>query len=128
MASLDEWKPGAVLVEVGRDHARDIAAQIASSRPPKRGGTPGGSLSLAVRNVEVQEHPWGAVVQLNKLKGTHKLHWFIYGTKGQAARPVDLAPDLVRVRGVVAKDAARHFRELEERDEGASSSAGRRRA
>ena len=66
------------------------AAAIRSARPPKRGGTPGGSLSRDVKRVG-RVKKWGYVLQLHKLG--QKLTWFVRGKKGQRARPIEVETD-----------------------------------
>lgn len=111
----DMWRPGPVLVKEGRMLARRVSSAIASARPPRGGGKPGGSLGRRARKRSlVVEHSWGAVVRFWDLGSP--LSFFRRGTPTQAPRPLQLVPDLVRIRGVVARDAAKHFRALETRD------------
>lgn len=108
-----DWRPGPVLVKEARLLQRRVADSIRSSRPPERGGAPGGTLGRRVRaRGLVREKRWGAVIAWSSLGDT--LTFFRRGTRrGQPARPLQLVPDRKRIRSAVLRSARAHFKRRE---------------
>lgn len=108
------WRPGRALLKVAQRFQRRLASEIRGSRPPVKGGTPGGSLSRqVVERRFLRLKPWGVILLWFKVDS--RLSWYRQGTIFQRPRPLTMVPDREEVRREVLADAHRHFTAREKR-------------
>lgn len=114
----ETWQPEIDLEKLARRFVARVAAAVRRTAPKVEhrgdGGAVGGSLPARIRRAGlVIRRPWGVIVDWPSLG--QPFHHFVYGTKRQKARPVDLSPTEEEVVRTVEESGARHFERRDSR-------------
>lgn len=111
MATRLDFRP------VYRQHAKReldaYARDIESSRPPERGGKPGGSLAAKVRRLRPKLKRWGYVIPYHQLG--QLLTWFVRGKRGQPPRPVNVSTNVADLSSDLQARAVQQFEDVDRR-------------